>query len=168
MGIKKSFNRLFAPHKALDKLNDKGQTLLTRAVEEGDRITIRNLLDAKAGPDVKDGKGRTPLSLAIAANDHAIVDQLLKGGADPSAKYTDDDGVERLPLNTAAAKGDVALAKRLLQARAFPSTPDGAGKTALDVSREAGHDKITAMFVEVERREKERLRAMAMMYGHPF
>lgn len=168
MGIKKTFNRMFAPHKALDKLNDKGQTLLTRAVEEGDRITIRNLLDAKAGPDAKDGKGRTPLSLAIEANDHAIVDQLLKGGADPIAKYTDDKGVERLPLNAAAEKGDVTLAKRLLEARAFPSTPDGTGKTAIQASKEAGHDKMTAMFEDFERREKERLRTMAMMYGHPF
>jgi hypothetical protein len=87
---------------------DRGRTLLHRAVEEGDTSLVELLLQhGRADVSVSDASGRTPLHLCGSSD---ILRLLVSSGAD--LRQTDKDG--RLLWHYAAANNDIDLLRTLI------------------------------------------------------
>ncbi|OIW28218.1 hypothetical protein CONLIGDRAFT_368949 [Coniochaeta ligniaria NRRL 30616] len=87
---------------------DRGRTLLHRAVEEGNIALVRLLLErGRADVSISDASGRTPLHLCERSD---ILRLLVGSGAD--LRQCDNDG--RLLWHYAAANNDVELLRTLL------------------------------------------------------
>ncbi len=74
---------------------------LHSAALRGDVETARNLLDAGANVNEKDGRGRTPLHCAADANSPEMIQLLLERGADPTLV----DHTNSTPLDQADKNG---------------------------------------------------------------
>ena len=80
------FREQFGPDalsRALNQLDEKGNTYLTQLVVEGDSDSVGALIDCGADVNMRDRQGQTPLELAALNNQKACVERLLKAGANP-------------------------------------------------------------------------------------
>jgi ankyrin repeat protein len=141
-------------------LNKGGFTPLLYAAREGCVECARNLLAAKADPDIQDPDGSTPLTLALMNQHFNLAAVLIKGGADLDRW----DLYGRSPLYMAAdvsilpVKGNgamvaipsddsltaVDIAKMLLEAGANPNIQLKRRPPYRDVPQDRGGDGILA------------------------
>jgi ankyrin repeat protein len=104
------------------------------AARDGDRATLRTLLQRHADVNLPEADGTTALHWAARAGDAAMVDLLIEAGANVKAANT--YGVT--PLSLAAVNGDAAVIARLLNAGADPNTKVTEGETVLMLAARTG------------------------------
>lgn len=120
-----------------------GETVLHKAAEWNNVIIATALLDHGADVNARDHNGTTPLMQAAMSGLYSdlyrpkdqVVALLLKHGANPNLgmKY-EGYGPEGMWTPLTAAHKQPELTRLLLQAGADPRLPNGAGKTALDLT----------------------------------
>jgi hypothetical protein len=122
--------KLIAQGRDVDGTDAYGLTPLMWAARNGRVATIRALLKAGAGPDVRDRgpNGWTPLAHAIHRNQCGAVQALLDGGADPNRTF---DEHRVTPLMMAAGYGYTDGVEALLARGADPRIATVGGFTAL-------------------------------------
>ena len=101
--------------------------LLVEAVREGDRETVRSLLDQGTDVNVSEGDGATALAWAVHRDDLETAQLLLRAGAQPDA--ANNYGVT--PLSLACTNRNAVLVEKLLQAGANPNAAQWTGETPL-------------------------------------
>lgn len=115
--------------------DDKGQTPLHWAAQDGGTVAVADLLIAKgANVNAKDNRGKTPLHAGVMkANSRQYVTQtgvielLLSRGADVNARDNDGD----TPLHTAAGFGNTDFVKLVISKGANVNAKDNDGNTPL-------------------------------------
>ena len=115
--------------------DDKGQTPLHWAAQDGDTVAVADLLIAKgANVNAKDNRGKTPLHAGVMkANSRqyvtqtGVVELLLSRGADVNARDNDGD----TPLHTAAGFGNTDFVKLVIGKGANVNAKDNDGNTPL-------------------------------------
>lgn len=119
-----------------------GFTALHYAAFFGDGPAATALLDAGADPDLRSRNefAVMPLHSAVAGRRHDVVEALVAARADPNVAqrhgYT--------PLLGAAENGDEETAELLLRAGADAAAKLDDGRSAGDLARAGGHDKLAA------------------------
>ncbi len=110
------------------------------AVEGGDLITVKDLLEEEV--DVNQGleKGYTPLIIATAHEHKMIVQTLLEKGANVNQQTT--DSIKITALMFAAANGHIEFVNDLLNKGANPNLAENDGFTALMFAAANGQEKI--------------------------
>ena len=100
---------------------------LIRAVQAGDRMLVRTLLQKPAVVNEAEADGTTALHWAVRSDDGELIQMLLAAGASPTApnRY----GVT--PLALAATNGSGDAIRALLKAGADPNTRLSEGETVL-------------------------------------
>ena len=113
-----------------------GADALRAAVERGDIVTVADLLDAGADPDLRFSDGDPLLLRAIKRNHGDVTLALISAGADVSAA----DSIGWTPLMIAVFGGQDDLAAILLEEGADPDRESDDGTTARDLAafREQG------------------------------
>jgi ankyrin repeat protein len=111
---------------------------LSEAAKNGDKETLRSLLQKGANVNATEGDGMTALHWASYRDDMESADLLLRAGAKVNA--ANDLGVT--PLWTACENGSDAMVRRLLAAGANPNAKLLAGETALMMASRAGNPGI--------------------------
>src|SRR5262245_13077610 len=96
---------------------DSATPSIANAAKEGDRATLRSLLDGHANVNVAEADGTTALIWAAYRHDAEMVDLLLHAGAD--VKAANEYGATA--LYAAAASTDAAVIEKLLAAGADPN-----------------------------------------------
>lgn len=118
---------------------------LSHAVIAGDLARIREMLDAGADVNVKDGLDRTPLHLAAFHGRTEIIDLLIAHGADVNAR----DLTATSPLHAAVIAGKQGAAvQMLLDRRADLQAINGKGQTALHLAAATGQPRLTKFLIE--------------------
>ena len=98
----------------VDDSDEPDATALLGAAWAGDAEAVQALLDAGAGPDVKDLERRTPLHVAAGNGSLDVARVLLAAGADINV----EDRARWTPLSAAAVYGHVEMTRTLLEAGA--------------------------------------------------
>lgn len=88
-----------------------GSTLLHLAVNKGNIVMAKLLLENSADVNAKNSLGSTPLDIAVIMGYKSIARLLLENGADVNTK----DLIGFTPLHTAAIVGDTDIAKFLIE-----------------------------------------------------
>ena len=118
---------------------------LSHAVIAGDIARIREMLDAGADVNAKDGLDRTPLHLAAFHGRTEIIDLLVAHGADVNAR----DLTATPPLHAAVIAGKQGAAvQMLLDRRADLHAVNGKGQTALHLAAATGQPRLTKFLIE--------------------
>lgn len=115
--------------------DDKGQTPLHWAAQDGDTVAVADLLIAKgANVNAKDNRGKTPLHAGVMKVNNrqyvtqtGVIELLLSRGADVNARDNDGD----TPLHTAAGFGTPDFVKLLMSKGANVNAKDNDGNTPL-------------------------------------
>ncbi|KAG7384679.1 hypothetical protein PHYPSEUDO_002372 [Phytophthora pseudosyringae] len=101
-------------YEAMNSCDSEGYTPLIYAVSNGHVDVTECLLEADAGPDVKDFFGRSPLHFALISDDaatrEALVNLLIQYDADVNVKDTDGDA----PLHVSCVEDDRLACTHLL------------------------------------------------------
>jgi hypothetical protein len=105
-----------------------GDTGLHIAVQRGDLLWVRFLLQRGGDPNILNKKGVSPLQLATALGFVEAVEELIKKGA--SIDIADQTG--ETPLIAAVHARNVALVRLLLAKGADPDHNDNSGRSARD------------------------------------
>ena len=111
------------------------------AVSRRDLPMVRELLRAKANPDVQNCRGITPLVLAAYSNDVNVAVELLSAGADI------ERGIRTNPLQMAAFYGHVEMLRVLLSHQADPNSVNG-DTSALMVAARHLHVEAVQILLE--------------------
>ena len=119
-------------------------TPLVDAAREGNRASVRALLQQKADVNAAEADGTTALHWAVRADDLETVRLLLRAGA--SARTANRYGVT--PLQVAAVNGSVATARALLDAGADPNAMLPEGETVLMTAARTGQPELLRMLLE--------------------
>ncbi|HEY7299602.1 MAG TPA: ankyrin repeat domain-containing protein [Xanthobacteraceae bacterium] len=106
---------------------DTTKVPLVTAAKQGDRETVRSLLNGIPQKVIAGPEGAAALVWAVSRNDGEMVDLLLRAGAD--VKAANEFGAT--PLYAAASNKDSALAKKLLGAGADANAALLSGETPL-------------------------------------
>lgn len=152
--------------------NPNGGTALMYAAVNGDPETLQRLLDHGAKVNLAGVNGWTALMVAAAKGHAPAARLLLKAGADPGAAdifqwtplmraaYEGRTGVVRVlldyrgaavnavddkgatALHHAAAQGEKAICRLLLAHGARVMLRDAAGRTPVDIARQAGYPEL--------------------------
>ena len=119
----------------------EGNTPLLAAVNAGNGVEARRLIDEGADINAANNTGITPLMNAAGMGDKELVELLIKKGADVNHRtpgnYT--------PLMQAALVGQTEIVKVLLDAGADPNVKDTGGRTALNYAEDQKKDEIIKM-----------------------
>ncbi|MEE9617517.1 MAG: ankyrin repeat domain-containing protein [Anaerolineae bacterium] len=108
---------------------------LADAVREGDRETIRVLLDESVDVNASQGDGATALHWAAHRNDLETAELLIDAGANVNA--ANDFGVT--PLSLACTNRSAAMLGKLLQGGADPNATQETGETVLMTCARTGN-----------------------------
>jgi len=108
------------------------------AAKNGDKDTLRALLQKGASVNAAEGDGSTALHWASYRDDIETADLLIRAGAKVNA--ANDLGVT--PLWTASQNGSEAMVRRLLEAGANPNAALLAGETPVMVASRTGNPKV--------------------------
>ena len=108
---------------------------LADAVREGDRETIRVLLNEPVDVDASQGDGATALHWAAHRNDLGTAELLIDARANVNA--ANDYGVT--PLSLACTNRSAAMVEKLLQSGADPKSTRETGETVLMTCASTGH-----------------------------
>jgi len=100
---------------------------LVSAAKQGDRDTLRSLLNGIPQKVITGPEGTAALVWGVSRNDPAMVDMLLQAGASPKA--ANEFGAT--PLYAAAANQDPTMTRKLLAAGADPNVALAMGETPL-------------------------------------
>ncbi|MBC7542701.1 MAG: ankyrin repeat domain-containing protein [Candidatus Sericytochromatia bacterium] len=111
---------------AVDVCNDKGDSLLMLASDNGHMDVTGLLLERGADPELRNLRGQSPLDGAASKGDLVIAMSLL--ASDANVNGTAPDG--KTPLMYAAMFDQVAMTDFLLKNGADPDRCDSAGNTA--------------------------------------
>src|SRR5690349_2151317 len=111
---------------------------LLDAAKNGDRDTLRSLLQKGTNVNVTEGDGATALHWASYRDDVESADLLIRAGANVNA--ANDLGAT--PLWTACQNGSEAMVRRLLAAGANPNSKLLLGETVLMVASRAGNAAV--------------------------
>src|ERR1700693_1686527 len=111
------------------------ETRVADAVMNGDRATVRSLLQQKADINAPQGDGMTALHWATFRDDLETVRLLLAAGADWKAA-TREGSIT--PLLMACTNGNVEIVKALLDAGADVNSANSNGTTALMSAASSG------------------------------
>ena len=117
---------------------DGGRPSLIDAVKNGDKASIRLLLQKKADVDATDADGSTALHWASYRDDLESADLLIRAGA--KVNTATDLGVT--PLWPASQNGSSAMVRRLLDSGANPNAALLAGETPLMVAARSGYPDV--------------------------
>ena len=113
------------------------------AVRNGDKATLRALIQKKIDVNAAEPDGSTPLLWASYNDDVESAGLLLRAGAKVNA--ANDLGVT--PLWTAAQNGNSAMVGKLLDAGANPNTPLLLGETPVMVAARSGYPVIVELLL---------------------
>jgi len=122
---------------------DLAQPAVVEAAKNGDRETIRALLQRKADVNAAEPDGSTALHWASYRDDVETADLLIRAGAKVNAAT--DLGVT--PLWPASENGSSAMVRRLLEAGANPNLALVAGETPLMVAARSGYPEVVEMLL---------------------
>ena len=111
---------------------------LHKAAARGDTASIRELLEAGADVDERDGDGRTPVMTATRGNNVDAVRVLIEAGADIDIR---DDRLDN-PFLYAGAEGLLDILRLCIAAGADPALTNRFGGTALIPASERGHVEV--------------------------
>jgi uncharacterized protein len=129
------------PQAANEGKDPEGNTPLLSAVNVGNGIEARRLVDEGADVNAANNTGITPLMNAAGMGDKDLVELLIKKGADVNHRtpgnYT--------PLMQAALVGQTEIVKMLLDAGADPSVKDTGGRTAISYAEDQKKDEIVQL-----------------------
>jgi ankyrin repeat protein len=121
-----------------------GNTPLLSAVNKGDTVEVRRLVEAGADVNAANDSGVTPLMNAAGMGNKEAVEFLIQKGANvnhrTSGNYT--------PLMQAALVGKTEIVKILLDAGADPAVKDTGGRTAITYAEDQKHDDIVQLIKE--------------------
>ncbi|MEK6320525.1 MAG: ankyrin repeat domain-containing protein [Acidobacteriota bacterium] len=130
-----------APQPSLEAKDIEGNSALLRAVNSGDTVEVRRLVEAGADVNTASNSGVTPLMNAAGMGNKEAVELLIQKGADvnhrTSGNYT--------PLMQAALVGQTEIVKILLDAGADPSVKDAGGRTAITYAQEQKHEDLAQL-----------------------
>jgi ankyrin repeat protein len=134
-------NKNTPPAPSIEAKDSEGNSALLRAVNSGDTIEVRRLVEAGADVNSASNSGVTPLMNAAGMGNKEAVEFLIKKGADvnhrTSGNYT--------ALMQAALVGQIEIVKILLDAGADPSVKDAGGRTAIAYAQEQKHEEIAQL-----------------------
>ena len=116
---------------------------LVDAARNGDRDTLRALLQKSTNVNAADADGSTALHWASYRDDIESVDLLIRAGAKVNA--ANDLGVT--PLWTASQNGSEAMVRRLLEAGANPNAALLAGETPVMVAARSGYPAVVEQLI---------------------
>jgi uncharacterized protein len=126
---------------ALEARDEQGNTPLLQAVNSGDTVETRRLIEAGADVNAASNSGVTPLMNAAGMGNKEAVELLLQKGANvnyrTAGNYT--------ALMNAALVGHVEVVKILLSAGADPTVKDAGGRTALTYAEEKDRKEIVEL-----------------------
>lgn len=111
---------------------------LIDAVKNGDKVTLRALIQKKVDVNATEPDGSTALQWASYRDDLESADLLIRAGAKVNA--ANDLGVT--PLWPASENGSSAMVRRLLEAGANPNAALLAGETPLMVAARSGYPDV--------------------------
>jgi ankyrin repeat protein len=111
---------------------------LVDAAKNGDKDTLRTLIQKGVNVNTAEGDGTTALHWASYRDDIELADILIRAGAKVNA--ANDLGATA--LWTASQNGSEAMVRRLLEARANPNAALLAGETPLMVGSRSGNPKV--------------------------
>ena len=123
--------RLIEAGADVDEVSPEGVTALISAVQGGQDDVVRELLLAKANPDIRDQEsGGTALHWAAGGGHVGIISRLLSANADPNIQRW---GNGYTALHLAVMNNNALAASALLSGGAEPDIPDSSneGYTAL-------------------------------------
>ncbi|XP_047993133.1 tonsoku-like protein [Leguminivora glycinivorella] len=119
----------------VNKVNEKGESLLQRACIAGNKFMLQRLIAQKHPVNVRDFAGWTPLHEAAINGHYEIAQILIDHGA-----VINDRGLMNFsgqtPLHDAACNGYMEVMLLLLDKGAIPSIKNDLGHTALDSLRQ--------------------------------
>jgi hypothetical protein len=123
----------------IDRLDENGTTLLFRAAQRGNFLSVKQALDKGANPATTvrrwpGDEGWTPLMTAAAGNQIAVVKLLLAQGAPVDQR----NAAGRTALLFAALYGRATVVDMLLSAGADPRGADAMGQTPLALANASG------------------------------
>jgi ankyrin repeat protein len=117
---------------------DLGRPALIEAVKNGDKVSLKALLQKKADANVTEADGSTALHWASYRDDVEAADLLIRAGARVNAPT--DLGVT--PLWPASENGSSAMVRKLLDAGANPNLALASGETPLMVGARSGYPDV--------------------------
>lgn len=126
-----------------DPVYDNGETLLIRAVSEGETNFVKDLVKAGADVNKPANEGETPLITAVCVNQADTVRLLLEAGADVNAAT--QQGWTALLF--ASKLGYADIVKMLLDAGADVNAETRDGRSAVLSAHMGGHTDIVDMLL---------------------
>lgn len=121
-----------------------GEGRLIEAVKNGDKVTIRALVQRRENVNEREADGTTALHWAARQNDLETAQLLVRSGAD--AKLANVFGIT--PIWLASMNGNAPLVELLLKSGANPNSTIGDGETALMTSARTGNvDAIRMLLI---------------------
>ena len=127
-----------------DGLDVTGVAALHIATFHGRSLIVKQLLRAKANPDIQDPYGTTALYTARENGNSQIVKILLGAHANPNIQC--DTGTT--PLFLASQNGHSEIVEALLAAHADPNIQDHLGRTALYIASYEGLSEIAGLLLK--------------------
>ncbi|KAJ1549106.1 hypothetical protein HK405_009726 [Cladochytrium tenue] len=110
--------------------SENAESILTKAVVEGDTPTMLWALLLGANPNASDASGLPSIHVALSRNELPVIELLLSWGADVNSTNSQ----LQTPLHMAAAAGDFRIVRYLIRKGADPELVDAAGKTPEDIT----------------------------------
>jgi len=118
-----------------------GNPPLLSAVNKGDTIEVRRLVEAGANVNAETDSGVTPLMNAAGMGNKEAVELLIQKGANVNHRTSGNF----TPLMQAALVGKTEIVKILLDAGADPTVKDTGGRTAINWAEDQKHDDIVQL-----------------------
>nr|XP_015219868.1 PREDICTED: uncharacterized protein LOC107079519 isoform X1 [Lepisosteus oculatus] len=136
---------------SINRRNYFGETLLLRAVQDGDTQLVSEMLKVGANANRADNAGWTPLHEAVSGNHYEMVFDLLNAGAIVNCKA--EHGTT--PLQIAVQRENHKIIQLLLSSAADPLLKDEQGISALEQTNEISLKKLMKSYLCPAKRESE-------------